>query len=436
MEIKPFKAFRFDVNVVDDAGSCISPPYDVINSAQQQKLYEKSEYNIVRIIRGKTTTSDDDANNQYTRAAVYLNDWLKQGVLKQDSDESIYSYVQDFEIAGRQFSRSSFIALAKLEGLGGAVKPHEKTMDGPKADRLRLQLACNAKFGLIFVLYKDRDKIADKISEKAMQQQALVDFVDEQNVRHRLFAVTSKNDTDAITKMMADRSCMIADGHHRYETALNYYKQTGNPNAAYQMMAFANTCNEGLVILATHRLVDNVKDFSLEKLLAGLKKNFEISEYKFDSPQNKTQARQKMLSQMKADFDKDKNSFGIYGKDNTFYVAVLRDSNAMDPVAPDMSRPWQSLNVAVLHKLVLEELLGIGDKQLADKTNLEYVKDTSSAIDDSIAKVDTGQKQVAFFTNPEKIDQVLTVAGQGETMPQKSTYFYPKVHTGLTINKL
>ena len=136
------------------------------------------------------------------------------------------------------------------------------------------------------------------------------------------------------------------------------------------------------------------------------------------------------------DFDSDKNSFGIYSGGNAFYVAVLRDSRAMDSIAPNMSEAWRSLNVAVLHKLVLEELLGIGDRQLADKTNLEYVKDTSSAIDDSIGNVDAGQKQVGFFTNPEKIDQVLMVADKGETMPQKSTYFYPKVHTGLTINKL
>ena len=436
MEVKPFKAFRYDETMVGDVDSCIAPPYDVISTARQQQLYEKSEYNIVRIIKGKTTPSDDDSSNQYTRAAEYLNAWIEKGILKQDSAEAIYAYVQDFELAGTQFQRFSFIALAKLEEFGKTVRGHEQTFYEPMVDRLNLKRATAAKFGLVFMLYEDEKKIADEIIEDAAREKPLVDFVDEQGVRHQLFAIAAKKNVEAIAKMMLDKTCIIADGHHRYETGLSYYKETANPAAGYQMMAFANTCHEGLVILATHRLVGNLENFNFKKLIANLEENFEIAEYHFDSPQAKTGARQKMLAQMKAAHNGDKNAFGIYGGDNAFYAAALKDKQVMDSVAPEKSSPWKSLDVSVLHKLVLEGLLGIGEKQLAEGSNIEYVKDTSNAIDESIAKVDRGEKQAAFFMNPVKMEQLKMVTAAGEKMPQKSTYFYPKVYTGLTINKL
>jgi len=436
MEVKPFKAFRFDETMVGDVAGCIAPPYDVIDPDQQQYFYEKSEYNIIRIIKGKTTPSDDAGSNQYTRAADYLNTWIEKGILKQDSTETIYAYVQDFQLAGTGFQRFSFIALAKLEEFGKTVRPHEQTLNKPKIDRLNLKRATAARFGLPFMLYEDKQKIADKIIEHAIKQKPLVDFVDEQNVRHRLFAITDRDNIDAIVEMMLDKDCIIADGHHRYETGLTYYKENPNPAARYQMMAFVNTRHRGLIVLATHRLVGNLENFRLEKFAADLEENFEITEYRFDSPQDKMDAKQKMLTQMRAEQRLDKNGFGIYSGDNAFRVAVLKDKQAMDAVAPEKSGPWKALDVSVLHKLILEKLLGIGEKQLAGGTKLEYVKDTDNAIDESIAKVDRKQRQAAFFMNPVKMQQIEMVTAAGEKMPQKSTYFYPKIYTGLTINKL
>jgi len=436
MEVKPFKAFRFNEAVVGDVGSCISPPYDVISPVQQQQLYKKSKYNIVRIIKGKTTPSDNESNNQYTRAADYLNDWIKKGVLKQDPAEALYAYIQDFRVADTAFQRLSFIALAKLEEFGESVRPHEETLDEPKIDRLNLKRATVAKFGLVFMLYEDEQKIADKIIERITNQKHLIDALDELNVRHRLFAITAKDDIDAIEKMMLDKKCIIADGHHRYETALNYYEETAYPPAAYQIIAFVNTCHEGLIILATHRLVGNLENFHFKKLIADLKENFEITEYPFDSPRNKPNAKQKMLVQMKAEQTLDKNAFGIYAGKNAFYVAVLKDKKAMDLIAPNMSTAWRSLDVSVLHKLVLEKLLGIGEKHLESGKKLEYIKDTGNAIDGSITTIDAGQRQAAFFMNPVKMQQLKMVTAAGEKMPQKSTYFYPKIYTGLIINKL
>jgi len=436
MEIKPFKAFRFDAGVVGDAGSCISPPYDVINAEQQQKLYEKSEFNIVRIVKGQTTATDDDNNNQYKRAADYFNSWIEKGALKQDATEAIYAYTQDFELAGEHFQRDGFIALAKLEELGGMVKPHEYTLDKPKIDRLNLKRATNADFGLVFMLYEDQNKIADAIIEKAAGQKPLIDFLDEQNVRHRLFAIMSKEDIGAVTKMMSDKSCIIADGHHRYETALNYLQESSNPIAGYQMAAFVNTRHGGLVILATHRLIANIENFSINKLIDGLKQDFEITQYPFDSERLKVKAKQQMLAQMKAEHDKLNNAFGIYGGNNTFYAAVLKNKQAMDFVNPDKSKSWRGLDVSILHKLILEKLLGISVEYLGSSSNVEYIKDTGDAIDESIAKVDNGQKQAAFFLNSLKMQQLKSVTESGERMPQKSTFFYPKMYSGLVINKL
>ena len=436
MEIKPFKAFRFDSGVVGDVGSCIAPPYDCLSPAQQQQLYQKNKYNIVRIIKGKTTPADSESNNQYTRAADYFNGWAEEGVLRQDSTKAVYAYVQDFGLSGIKFHRLNFIALARIEELGKAVRDHENTFNGPIIDRLNLIKATGAKFGLPFMLYEDDQKIADKIIENAIDSRPLIDFLDEQDVRHRLFAITAKDDIEEISKMMLDKSCIIADGHHRYQTALRYLKETSNPKAAYQMTAFANTCHEGLIILATHRLVGKLENFDLRKLLADIKENFEVAEFAFDSPQAKTKAKQKMLAQMKEHCNSDKNAFGIYGGTGTFYVAVLKDKRAMDSVVPERSRPWRSLDVAMLHKLVLEKLLGIDKKKLASGSNVEYIKGTGNAIDEAIAKVDGRQKQVAFFMNAVKLQQLKTVTDAGEKMPQKSTYFYPKIYTGLTINKL
>ena len=436
MQVGPFKAFRFDAGVVGNVGSCIAPPYDVINSTQQEQLYKKNRHNLVRIIKGKTKASDNGENNHYTRAADYLARWIEEGALKQDSAEAIYAYVQDFEVAGTRYQRRSFIALAKLEDFGDIVKPHEQILHKPMVDRLSLKRATSADFGLVFMLYDDEKKLADGIIEQAAGQQPLIDFVDEQDVRHRLFAINDKQDIKQIVKMMSRKSCIIADGHHRYTTGLTYSKESSNPAAKYQMLAFANMHQDGLIVLATHRIVGNLENFSMNKLIEQLGERFRITKFEFSSAKTKKRAKQDMLERMRAEHDKDESAFGIYGPDNTFYVAVLKDKRTMDSIVPDMSPAWKTLDVSILHKLILEELLGIDQERLAEGENLQYVKDTPNAINDSIAQVDSGQKQAAFFMNPVKMQQLKLVTEAGERMPQKSTYFYPKVYTGLTINKL
>lgn len=436
MNIIPFKGLRFDGPAVSEVGSCVSPPYDVIDEKYQQKLYEKNDFNIVRVIKGKSFEADNDQENKYTRAAKAFEEWVGSGILKQDPKEAIYAYVQDFHINQEMFRRSGIVALGQIEEFGDNVQPHEKTLDGPKADRLKLMRATAAQFGQIFMLYDDPEKVADNIIAKVSAQPAVIDFIDDAKVRHRLYVIDEAADLDAIVKMMQSKQAVIADGHHRYETALNYYNETKSAKAQHRMMTFVNMRNEGLLILPTHRLMRNVEDFDIEKLISGITDRFNILKYDFSNDSDKFKARSQMFEHLQDSFEKNINAFGIYAGNETFYVIDLKDPGVLDEMCPEMSSSSKGLDVNVLHKVILEDVLGIGDKQLTSQSNIEYIKDIADAVGESISKVDLGHAQAVFFMNSTRIEQVKAVAAAGEKMPQKSTFFYPKVFTGLVINKL
>lgn len=434
MKIKAFKAYRFDNEVVGNSADCIAPPYDVIDEEGQQALYEKNDYNIARIIKGKKFTEDNEQNNVYSRASEYINDWIAKGAIKEDQNEAIYAYVQDFTAAGHQFTRSGFVALGKLAAFGEGVQPHEKTLDGPKADRLNLTRATGAQFGQIFMLYDDPQTIADKVIADAAKGEPLVNLLDEENVRHIIYAISDDASKQAIIDMMSDKEPVIADGHHRYETALNYCNETKKLSTEYCMMTFVNMRNEGLVVLPTHRLVSGVEGFDMGLLVTAMGQMFDIQEYNFtDADKNK--AKDDMFAMLLADYEAGANAFGVYGNDGSFYKVKLKSRTSIEQAAPELSEASQKLDVWVLHRLILDGILGIGDKQLASQSNLKYIKDIGDAIDRSIASVDSGASQVVFFMNPTPVEQVNDVAEAGEKMPQKSTFFYPKIFTGFTINK-
>jgi len=443
MEVKPFKAFRYNPQVVGDVGRCIAPPYDVISADEQEQLYRKSQYNVAHITKGKTAPGDGEGHNVYTRAAEYLQKWISEGALKQDDKESIYGYVQDFELNGVTFQRLTFIALGKLEDFGKVVRPHEQVFEKPLLDRLNLERATRAKFGLVFMLYDDPQGVADRIIEKAAAKKPLIDFVDDHGVRHRLFAITAAKDVEAITRMMADKSCIIADGHHRYTTGLQYMRESGSPVAKYQMLAFTNTRQKGLVVMATHRLVGGLKDFQPAQFLMDLKNHgFTVS--KFGSTPNagaaaREEAKQQMLralADLRSLHGQRLTVFGLYMGGALFFMAALEDKSRMAAIAPDKSEAWRSLDVSVLQKLVLENVLGLDEQQMGNPACVDYVKDVPNAVDEIIAQVDAGKRQIALFTTPVKMEELTRVTDAGERMPHKSTYFFPKMYTGLTIQKL
>jgi len=434
MEIKAFNAYRFNSDVVGSSDDCIAPPYDVIDSSIQDELYHKNSYNIVRAIKGKPEADDTSDNNVYTRAAEYLENAVATGALVQDNKEAIYAYVQDFEIAGQMFQRSGVIACGKLRQFGEGVQPHEKTLEGPKADRLNLTRATACQFGQIFMLYDDPANTDRTIVSDAMQTAPVIDTIDEHDVRHRLFVVDDVESIETFAAMMADKQAVIADGHHRYETALNYWAETQDKQAAYQMMTFVNMRNEGLVIQPTHRLLINMEDFDLVALLAELQNEFYVSEFKFENDDERKQARLGMFAMVASLAEQ--NIFGFYAGTQAFYAIKLKNPKFMAELYPEMSPAAQQLDVNVLHKLILEKHLGICDAKLASESHLVYIKDLGDAIDKSIAEVDSGHSQGVFFMNATRIEQVQAVAAAGEKMPQKSTFFYPKIFSGLTIRKL
>ncbi len=436
MEIKAFKAYRFNKDVVGNPGDCIAPPYDVIDASFQDELYSRSDYNVVRAIKGKQTDADSDADNVYSRAAAYLQKAIEDGALVQENSDAIYVYVQDFEIAGVAYERSGVIALGGLTAFGDGVQPHEKTLEGPKADRLNLTRATSCQLGQIFMLYDDPTNVDRTIIDAALKKDAVVDMTDEEQARHRLFVIDEPELIEKFIAMMADKQTVIADGHHRYETALNYWKETGDEQAAFQMLTFVNMRNVGLVIQPTHRLLINMDNFNVAAVLDELKEEFAVTEYTFGNEAEKQQAQAAMFNAMKQGADAGKSLFGLYAKSSAFYAIELTDTQAMKALCPEMSDAALTLDVNVLHKLILEKHLGICDAKLASQSHLVYIKDLGDAIEQSITKVDGGQSEGVFFMNSTRIEQVQAVAEAGEKMPQKSTFFYPKIFSGLTIRKL
>lgn len=447
VEIIPFKGYRYNENKVEEFEKVISPPYDVIKPKLQNELYEKSPYNIVRIIKGKKFDGDDEKNNKYTRARDFLKKWIDEEILKKDEKEAIYVYSQKFKINGKENERTGFIALLKLEEfckgiLKGkkdcsGVHQHEETLPKDIEDRLNLLRATRANFGQIFSIYSDSTKAIDDILENTKKNNPLMSVRDDEGVLHRLWALNNNDLIKKIINEMRDKKIIIADGHHRYKTALQYSKE--NKNAKYRMMTFVNLQDKGLVILPTHRLIRNIENFNKEELLKNLKNNFEIETLNFNS-KKELEKRKTMFNSMKEKFEEGKNAFGMYCKTNKYYVLTLKNESLIEN-KEHHSTAWKKLDVTILHKLILEKLLGIDKEKLAKESvqsisNVEYIKGIGNAVSESIRKVNEENYQIVFFMNPTKIEEVEKIAGNHETMPQKSTFFYPKVYTGFVIYKL
>lgn len=436
MDVSGFKGYRYDAAVVGETADCIAPPYDVIDADEQNRLYKQSEFNIVRVIKGIAKEDDNDSDNIYTRAAADLETFAKRGAIKQDESERIYVYAQDFEIRGKSYRRTGFVALGKLEEYGGSIKPHEQTLSGPKADRLNLMRATRCQIGQIFVLYTDPEKSIDVILAQAAQGEPLLKHTDEEGVVHRLYAVTDAKQIQTIVAVMKEKQICIADGHHRYETALNYYRQTKHPAAAYRMMTFVNTHDEGLIVLPTHRLVKNIEDFRYPEFLRRLQEYFDVARLAFEDEKGRGERYQEMTDGLTLDMESGNHAFGMYFAEGAFYLATLRDESVMAEVAADHSEDWRKLDVVILHKLILEKMLGIHEAALAAQTNVDYIKDFGTATQRAIDRVDTQDAQALFFLNPTRAQEVEVVAATGEKMPQKSTFFYPKIFSGLVMNIL
>ncbi len=441
VRVKPFRAFRYDESKVGDLSKVVTPPYDIIKGAKVDELQGLSEHNIAWIIKNKPRDDDSPENNQYTRARDFLNKWVKDDSLKQDEKESFYVYGQDFEVEGKNLFRFGFIGLIELEefasespgsGTFAGVLQHEETLPKDIVDRLSLCRSSMANFGQIFVIYPDKEGSVDAILEKNMKKNPIADITDNAGVRHRLWAVDDESDVQAVSTNMGDKYIIIADGHHRYKTALALSKE--NPDlesARYRMLTFVNISNPGLVVLPTHRLVQNLEDFSKENLLKDIKDYFDLET--FDN-------KDEMFSRMDKMFTQNKHSLGLFMDDGNYYALTLRDMKIMDSLLADKSQELRNLDVAILHALILDKMLGIDKEKLLQGTMkgggfVSYIKGIGDAVDESILTV-KASAQAVFFMNPTRIEEVEAVSKNFESMPQKSTFFHPKVWTGFTINKL
>jgi uncharacterized protein (DUF1015 family) len=434
-DILPFRALRYDLQRVS-ASQVVTQPYDKITPAMQERYYAASPYNLVRIILGRREPSDAASNNVYTRAAGYARQWRSEGILRQDSSPSIYSYSQTFAApSGNTFKRRGFIALGRVEDYSAKIVfRHEQTLSKPKADRLDLLRATRAHYEQLFLLYEDSGEIDSLLTTP---QGPTIDVADEYGVAHRVWQISDASVISAVQDKMRDKKLVIADGHHRYETALNYRNECrsnagraaavagSNRQAPYEfvMMTLVNMNNPGLLVLPTHRVVHSLESFSVDEFHNASRSFFKVEE--IDSALDAAPATELLRER---------------GRAGTALLAVMANRAFLlhSPKAASaqflagFSARQQALDVVQLHKCLLEGVLKLSEESIRNQQNLSYLRDASEALD----QVRKGAANIAFLMNPCPVAQVRDVAFAGEVMPQKSTDFYPKLLSGLTAYAL
>ncbi|MFH1904285.1 MAG: DUF1015 domain-containing protein [bacterium] len=422
--IKPFRGIRYNKEKIQNLEKVVSPPYDVISEQEKRDYLNSSPYNIIRLI----LPDPDGGNDKYNSACNLLNQWLDSDIVKRDESLSIYIYQQIFNIDGVDITRTGFICLLKLEDFKtGTVLPHEKTLSAPKEDRLRLMNACKANLSQIFGLYQDTNHTISQIFKKHTSDSPIIDITDIKGEKHKLWAIADKNDIAAITSVLKNKKVFIADGHHRYETALNYKKKltetnsshTGNEPYNFIMTYLCEMNDSGLVVLPTHRLIKDLPEFNKFTFKQNLSAYFDV-----------IQTNKKNLFEY-MDKNIDKHVFGLYMGKGEFYALSL--NKGLKPlVQENIPDAWKELDVAILHKIIIETILGITDESVKHQKNIKYTADS----EEGIGQIDNGSYELLLFLNPTKLRQIKEISLKGEVMPQKSTYFYPKLLTGLIINKL
>jgi len=444
-QVFPFRAFRFDPQVAPF--ECVlTQPYDKISPQRQAEYYAMHPHNLIVVEKGRTDGNDDAHNNVYTRAASKVEEWIRESVLLQDPAPAFYAYTQEFIVPGsnERRTRHGFIGAGQLEDYSaGIVFRHEHTLSGPKADRLELLRHTRLHTGQLFMLYSDPQKRVDRVIADAERSAApATELTDEYGVIHRLWPIAEAERVHAIQQVMADQKLVIADGHHRYETALNYRNErraqagaSAVPSAGYEraMMTFINTCSEGLTILATHRVVANVHDFSWSAVRRYLEPWFSAEVFSFTNESEQAQARDKFLTRLKETAAQ--RSIGAYPSGNgqrAFYLFQLRPGADLAQLLPNVPALQRELDVVLLHDGILEPALGVTLQSATKEMNLTYEREASAAI----AGVDSGKAQVSFLLNPVDVEKVVQIATANEVMPQKSTDFYPKLLSGITMYRI
>jgi uncharacterized protein (DUF1015 family) len=406
--IFPFQPYRYG-SAAGPAENLVTQPYDKISPAMRARYLSLSPYNLVRIILGEKSPQDSERDNVYTRAAAYLNSWIASRVLERESTPSLYAYFQRFTVpdTSETLERKGFIGLGAVEDYSAnIVHRHEQTLSGPKKDRLELLRHTHAHLGQIFMLYPDPELAVDKLLDAAAQGAPVTEVTDEYGGLHRLWRIADPATIARVQQLMADKKLLIADGHHRYETALAFRNENPGWQAAEKvMMTFVNMHSPGLEILATHRLANGLEGFDATAFLG------------------------KVHGRKLGSLDELREVFRVPAPRKIRMGIALQSG---DVYLSERDRKPGELDVKVLHEDILSKLLGINEEAVREEKNIEYVR----GLDAAYAKIRDGGAQIAFLLEPTTIQQVADVAFSGGVMPQKSTDFYPKLLSGMTIYKL
>jgi uncharacterized protein (DUF1015 family) len=462
-QVYPFRAFRYNPALIS-LERVLTQPYDKISPAMQERYYAADPHNLIAVEKGRVHPNDTPQHNVYTRAATALQTWIQHEVVQQDHAQSFYAYTQEYTVPGTEERRTrrGFIGAGKLEEYSaGVIFRHEHTLSGPKADRLELLRHTHMHTGQLFMLYSDEQRRIDSIlAEAERSAPPVTDIRDEYGVVHRLWVVWQPERVATIQEAMAGQKLVIADGHHRYETALTFRNECrervaakhtheaspGEASAQHAtgvvavaelapwelaMMTFVNTRSEGLTILPTHRLATNLDDFSWSSVRRYLEPWFVAEAFPFADDAAKPEARTKFLTRLAE--ARQQRAIGVYPAaepaKRAFYLLTLRPGVDLSLLLPNVSPMQRELDVVLLHDGILEPTLGITPQAVTAERNLRYEREALSAID----AVDGGAAQVAFLLNPCDVEQVMQIATSGEVLPQKSTDFYPKLLSGITM---
>ena len=434
-EIQAFRGYRYDLGREGALQDVIAPPYDVIGPELQGTLYARSPYNVIRLILNKEEAGDNDTSNRYTRAARFLRDWQRDGILRQDSARSLYIYQQQFEVEGHRYTRQGFMARVRLEPVGqGRIFPHEETLSGPKADRLRLFRATGMNLSPVFGLYPDEANETGSVLEVAIKNSPPLEATDHLGVIHRFWPVSDQHAITQMTGLLGPRPIFIADGHHRYETGLQFLEerrsrrdaQAMHPDGAanFILMTLVSMSDTGLVILPTHRLVSGLGPLTSKQLWEILSPYFHT-----EMMGQGEQGARAAWSAIESAGGQGMLAFGTTA-DRTWQTARFTgEAEVMQRLAPDHSPAWHGLAVSLLHVLVLDQLL---TENLGKTPELRYVHLLQEVIEAIAAR----SCQLAVLVPPATMAHVEQIAGNLEKMPPKSTYFYPKLLSGLVFNPL
>ena len=431
VRIAPFCGILYNPKKIRDLSKVIAPPYDVISPEEQERLYRKSPYNVVRLILNQEP-------DPYESVARMFEGWRAEEILVRDETPALYFLSHRFpDKEGKVRERLGFIALAQLEDFStGTIRPHEKTLEGPKEDRLRLMLACHANLSPIFALYSHpKQTINNALTEQAQGVSPTIEVKEDGGGTCSLWRIADPEIIRLVQREIEEQPLLIADGHHRYEAALNYRNHLRQERGNWQgretfnfvMMYFASMNDNGLVILPTHRLVRSFAPIPFQKLEEELQKYFYLEPYP------KTPEGQRWFLRALKSGGKKRHLIGAsFKRDPRYLILRLKNKRFMQRLANNLSGPLRDLDVTTLHLLILEHILGITPEEQTKGDLISYSKDEEKVL----KAVDKEDCQAAFILNPPKPDEIMSIAQSGEKMPQKSTYFYPKLISGLVINKI